>query len=261
MKQFADISSYQPSIDWATYAKWSDMIAIKATEGVGFVDPSFESHRAGAIAAGIKTIWYYHFARPDLGNAPGDESAWFSKVVGSIRPGDRVVLDYERNSTLLTDTAWALTFLRTVGQNPVIYSGLNFIKSYLINDQLSRYDQWIAAYGTVRPGNPLAWQFTDKAPVPGIPSPCDCNYYYGDGWDAFNQMVVDLWNSQTAYFTALGQSLPPRDTGIFGFWRQAWIDGHFRGVPLSHEYSLNGGVAQNFAGGTAHWVNGQGSWL
>lgn len=264
MKQFADISGYQKAVNWAEYVKWSDMVAIKATEGVGFVDPLFEEHRAGAFAAGIKTIWYYHFARPDLGNAPRDESAWFAKVIVSIRSTDRVVLDYERNSTTLLDANWALSFLQSVHQNPILYSGLNFVKAFLQSEQLSHFDQWIAAYGSGKPGSPLAWQFTDKAVVPGIAGPVDCSYYYGGdsvNWDNFNQMVVDLWNSQEAYFKALGQELPARDTGIFTMWRQAWLDGHFKGVPLSREYPLGGGVAQNFAGGTAHWVNGQGQWL
>lgn len=264
MKQFADISSYQTSIDWPTYAKWSDMVAIKVSEGVGFKDPLFESHRSGALAAGIKTIWYYHYARPDLGNEPQDESAWFAKVIGSIRSTDRVVLDYERNSVTLSDTDWALRFLQSVHQNPILYSGINFIKAFLQSEQLSRFDQWIAAYGDVKPGSPLAWQFTDKFGVPGIAGLVDCSYYYGGddmNWDAFNKGVVDLWNSQESYFKALGQELPPRDTGIFAMWRQAWLDGHFKGVPLSHEYPLNGGVAQNFAGGTATWINGKGAWL
>ena len=241
------------------------MVAIKVSEGVGYKDPRFEQHQSGALAAGIKTIWYYHFARPDLGNTPEDESAWFAKVVGSIRSTDRVVLDYERNSVTLLDTDWTLRFLQSVHQNPILYSGLNFVKAFLQSEQLSYVDQWIAAYVNEKPsGSPLAWQFTDKATVPGIIGPVDCSYYYGGtmfDWDAFNTKVVDLWNSQTEYFKVLGQALPPRDTGIFAMWRQSLLDGHFKGVPLSHEYPLDGGVAQNFAGGTAHWVNGKGIWL
>jgi hypothetical protein len=73
-----------------------------------------------------------------------------------------------------------------------------------------------------------------------------------------NQAAIDVWNSQQGYFTALGQKLPARDTGIFNAWTAAWKAGYFKGVCLSHEYHLtlpdgSAGVAQNFAGGTCTW--------
>lgn len=271
MKQFADISGYQKTVDWAEYVKWSDMVAIKASEGVGFVDPLFKDHDLGVLGTpGIKSIWYYHYARPDLGNAAQTEAQFFCDTVGVIGPQDRMVLDIEQTAPNLVQ--WVLDFQayiqhRYTLHKPILYSYESFIKAYLQDERLSSIeDEWIAAYGDVKPsGSPLAWQFTDKATVPGIAGPVDCSYYYGGNsvfdWNAFNTMVVDLWNSQEAYFKALGQELPARDTGIFAMWRQAWLDGHFKGVPLSREYPLGAGIAQNFAGGTAHWVAGQGQWL
>lgn len=89
-------------------------------------------------------------------------------------------------------------------------------------------------------------------------------------WDAINTMIVELWASQEAYFKALGQTLPPRDTGIFGAWRNELLAGHFRGVVLSGEYPVTDPdgsgdpcVAQNFAGGTCRWNKrtNQATWI
>lgn len=81
-----------------------------------------------------------------------------------------------------------------------------------------------------------------------------------------NQTAVDVWNSQLAYFTALKQPLPPRDTGIFHAWVNEWKAGRFKGVPLSDEWPITmpdggKGLAQNYGGGTCTWYKGVAGWL
>lgn len=76
--------------------------------------------------------------------------------------------------------------------------------------------------------------------------------------DTTNQMIVDAWNNRTAYFKALGQSLPARDTGIFNAWRREWLAGRYRGPVESQEYDTvdTRGVkvrAQDFGGSICHW--------
>src|SRR5579884_1492601 len=114
--QFVDISAYQGTIDFSAYRKWAASfdgiarVAMKSSEGTGFIDPSFAVNRAKALEAGIDEIYYYHFARPDLGNNPVDEANFMQSVVGAIRPQDMIILDYEVQSPLAT-ARWALAWL------------------------------------------------------------------------------------------------------------------------------------------------------
>ena len=79
--------------------------------------------------------------------------------------------------------------------------------------------------------------------------------------------IIAIWASQASYFKGIQQSLPARDTGIFDSWRRALLRGSFKGVPISQEYACPTAdgtgttVAQNFAGGTCLWNNGNPTWV
>lgn len=184
--QFPDISAYQPDIDWPTLRRTTNIVAIKVSEGIGLIDPSFHDHKLGAEAQNFDEIWYYHFAHPDLGNTPQAEANFFMSVLGPIGPRDRVFLDYELDSGLST-AAWAREWLVTVQaayKRAGIYSYLAFIPEHLQDPALSAYPLWLAAYGA-KPACPapwkeyLAWQFTSAGTMLGIPSTVDCSDYYG----------------------------------------------------------------------------------
>src|SRR6266568_7684809 len=66
-----DVSHHNGAIDWPAVAGARIALAfIKATQGVGFVDPAFESNRNAAVNAGILVV-PYHF----LDTADPDEQA------------------------------------------------------------------------------------------------------------------------------------------------------------------------------------------
>jgi len=70
-----DVSSHQDRIDWGRVkADGIGFTYIKATEGVGFVDPKFSAFAAGAQIAGIPH-GFYHFARPDTHSGTTAQSA------------------------------------------------------------------------------------------------------------------------------------------------------------------------------------------
>src|SRR5439155_21218837 len=61
-----DISHWNGTIDWSQVAASGErFVVMKATEGTGYVDPTYSSNRQGALAAGL-VVTAYHFARPDL---------------------------------------------------------------------------------------------------------------------------------------------------------------------------------------------------
>ena len=72
-----DVSHHNGAIDWPAVAGAGIALAfIKATQGVGFVDPTFERNRNAAMAAGILAV-PYHFldtSDPDQQAGPADRS-------------------------------------------------------------------------------------------------------------------------------------------------------------------------------------------
>lgn len=182
-----DCAMYQPGTNFAAVKASGESFAIiKATEGIGYLDPWFTRHAASCNAAGLP--WgAYHFARPQ--NDPVREANWFCQII-LANPGWTLppVLDMEAPGT----GAWVDTFCRIVEQRtetPVIYTG-----AYVAYDRpstLARYALWIAAYNAgynthpnpEQVGNPplcapwgrnwTGWQYTSSAIVPGVPGKCD----------------------------------------------------------------------------------------
>lgn len=190
--RFADLSGWNTApqaVSWGQYKTWSEnggaasLVALKASEGAGIIDPHYSGYLHGARAAGIPSILHYHFARPDLsGNTPQREAAFAIQAIGAISPRDLIVLDYEVSAPQAT-SAWALAWLEAIaahyGRLPGIYASSAYITARLQDSALSKYPLWLAAWNnnpTVRPLCPAPWkayaywQFTDKYQTPGIGS-------------------------------------------------------------------------------------------
>jgi lysozyme len=196
--QFVDISAFQGNIDFVAYRKWAASfdgiarIAIKATEGTGFIDPNFATNRAKALSAGIDVLLLYHFARPDLGNNASAEANFMHSTIGNVRDSDLIVLDYEVSSPQATG-AWAYAWLSqqeaNYGKLPGIYAASAYIQQRLNDPRLTKYPLWLANWQfspDARPPVPPPWtsyefvQFTDNGVnIPGINSTVDVNIYLG----------------------------------------------------------------------------------
>lgn len=184
-----DVSSYQVDTDWRTVARCGQQFAfIKATEGVGYVNPQFARDRQGATDAGL-AVGFYHFAQPEQNPDPVTEAHYFLENVAVLERGDILALDIESGAGPLQ--AWCTIWLRTVereaGFKPLIYSGDWFMKPHQLeyNDDLAEYGLWLAAYQTTIP-DPLpnwgffaVWQY-GQGPVPGVRGQCDLNLFNGD---------------------------------------------------------------------------------
>jgi len=99
---FADLSSNNGSFDAHAYKEAGHVIvALKASEGVGWADPT---HRGRCLAAGLNhiAVIHYHFGRPDShpGAAGGKaEAEWFLHACAHLLgPHDYVCYDGERAS-------------------------------------------------------------------------------------------------------------------------------------------------------------------
>src|SRR6266404_3013407 len=163
-----------------------DAVILKATQGIGFVDPAFAPRLADARTAGL-LVGAYHFMDA---TSPCEQMANFLSAVGDT--GDiLLVVDfevYENSQPTASQAAAAVMTVKSVtGRLPVLYTGRYVLSSP--NPMLSQCPLWIAEYGS-RPVCPPGWtqwklwQHTDghvgSAPksVPGI-GPCDRSRFAG----------------------------------------------------------------------------------
>jgi lysozyme len=181
-----DVSHHQTVTDW-TAVKNAGVLGVihKATEGETYFDPTYQSHRKGAEAAGLK--WAaYHFLRP------GDMGAQmeFFLDCADLPEGARICLDHEDSGVSLADLQECVEWLFDCAEDlqVAIYSG-HLIKDQLgdnSNPVLAKTSLWLAQYTTGTPSWPKGtwpawtlWQFTDKASVAGITGAVDGNRFNG----------------------------------------------------------------------------------
>jgi lysozyme len=161
-------------------------VILKATQGTGFVDPTFVPRLADARAAGL-LVGAYHYLDA---KSPVDQIGHFLSIVGNT-DGILLALDFEPNEpsqASAMQAASAAMAVRTVtGRYPVLYTGRYLLTAP--NALLSRCPLWLAEYGS-RPICPPGWsqwklwQHTDgvlgsaPVPVPGI-GPCDRSRFAG----------------------------------------------------------------------------------
>lgn len=110
---FADISNNNSHYVAAEYkAAGHIFIALKATEGEGFVDGKHRMWAMHSHWSGIG-VAHYHFARPDTGSAPDAEARRFLEVALPLAgPHDYLVCDLERATPAgwSHDPAWSRGF-------------------------------------------------------------------------------------------------------------------------------------------------------
>ena len=194
-----DVSHHNGAIDWPAVAGAGIALAfIKATQGVGFVDPTFERNRNAAIAAGVLAV-PYHF----LDTADPDQQAEHFLDVTDIDAAQPAMLDWETAATLSAIVAIGRAVVDQTGRDPVAYYG--FAQLSETSADLSRWPLMLPAYprGTtpghyvslvqrpprLPPGRPSAWsggarpydfhQYTPAGRVAGIATPVDRSVWVG----------------------------------------------------------------------------------
>lgn len=212
--EIADISQWQPNVDFRAYATQRPAVIIKSSEGRGYKDPYFDRHAWDAAANGV-AVGAYHFAQPSIGDARAEADFFVSVAHGAMGPGSLPpALDLEANPYGMSGgqlDAWALEFLNEVrsasGRQPIIYTGAYFAHGNFGNDPaLAEFGLWIAAYNAnyqVAPNPCLerypavpnawgqrgwdAWQYTSCATTAGVPrTGGGC----GDGGSGLDMSVV-----------------------------------------------------------------------
>jgi lysozyme len=189
--QGIDVSHHQGIIDWVK-AKASgkvDFAFVKASEGLGYVDPQFKRNAAETNALNIP-VGYYHYAHPETNKAL-DEAAAFVQATKGQPSQLPYVLDLEGEASKLSAidlTAWALTFMREVkrltGASVMLYTGAYFARDE-VGTALGEFPLWVAHYGATTPLANGTWdkwtifQYSSSGAVPGIVGNVDMNEYNG----------------------------------------------------------------------------------
>lgn len=195
-----DVSHHQGAIDWTKLKASSDpatgpieFVYIKATEGVGYIDPMTQTYAQGAHAAGFK-IGYYHFATLNDPNASADaaaEAKYFDSQLKLLPAAALMpVLDIETNKSNLSPQLvqqWISSFMQTMQQlghaQMMLYSYTPFLDQNLpANHPFGTLPLWLAQYrNVVQPTLPkgwnqyTVWQYSNAGKFNGIPAAVDLN--------------------------------------------------------------------------------------
>ena len=114
-----DVSHHNGAIDWPAVAGAGIVLAfVKATQGVGFVDPAFARNRCAAVAAGILVVPYHFLDAAD----PLRQAAHFLSVT-TLRPGDAAMIDWESDAPAGALVAFGRAVAKRTGRDPLAYYG------------------------------------------------------------------------------------------------------------------------------------------
>jgi len=196
-----DISNWQRDLDLSAIS--FDFLIIKATEGIGYINPSCDAFFQKALAM-KKPIGFYHFARPI--NDAVTEADFFVENTRNYFTHAIPVLDWEAENRW--DVAWAKRWLdevtRLTGVRPMIYMSESVVNSYDWSSVVNaNYGLWVAKYLDYVPDANYdmsnagkvpevscwpfycMWQWTSVGRLTGYDGNLDCDVFYGD---------VETWN-------------------------------------------------------------------
>lgn len=211
MLRVIDTSVYQA--DLVVAAVDADAFIVKATGGVGYVNPDCDDTVQQAIAIGKPFGFYHYFSDGFNDGDPIAEANFFvDNCLGYFNKGIPI-LDWERGGNPdVGNTGKALQFLRQVeartGVKPIIYMSLSLVTGMDWSAVVANNNGlWCAAYvenNTPIPNfsmdpnrdpnphwdgnvNDVLWQFTSTGRISGYPGNLDCSFFYGSraSWDAY----------------------------------------------------------------------------
>ncbi|WP_185966702.1 GH25 family lysozyme [Clostridium sp. HBUAS56017] len=181
-----DVSNHNGTIDFESVKNSGvEVVIIKATEGVDFVDDLLEQHYNGANGV-IPHIGFYHFMSEKTDPSQQAED-FYNAIKGKaydVKPClDIEVNNYGRSAAEITDRCleFIKRFKELSGQDIIIYTGGYFGRDNL-DSRIKCYGGWIAHYGVDSPmetGFPLiGHQYSESESVSGIDGNVDMNNFY-----------------------------------------------------------------------------------
>ena len=158
-----DISSFQAGINFASSDV--DIVYIKATEGMTYVNPCLKAQYNNAKANG-KKVGFYHYLR---NNGPINEAKSFLNTIQGLEADCKYCIDAETNFNGASSSVRQFAdYLKSQGKEPVLYTGAWFYENTL-DSTVKDLPLWVAAYGQARPNlASIGWQYSDKGNINGV---------------------------------------------------------------------------------------------
>lgn len=168
-----DVSHYQGELlDKLQPEDSVRFVFIKATEGIGYVDPDFQSDWTQAGELGYyRGAYHFYHSNDDPTQQANDFLNALNNMLGSDSTDNLVlppVLDVEQLSIKATISPEQLsedvqTWLQVVesgtDMTPIVYCSPGFADQYLVDTTLSRYSLWVANWTNAsEPELPKIWQ-------------------------------------------------------------------------------------------------------
>ena len=158
-----DVSSFQAGINFASSDV--DIVYIKATEGMTYVNPCLKDQYNNAKANG-KKVGFYHYLR---NNGPINEAKSFLNAIQGLEADCKYCIDAETNfNGVSSNIRQFADYLKSQGKEPVLYTGAWFYENTL-DSIVKDLPLWVAAYGQARPNlASIGWQYSDKGNINGV---------------------------------------------------------------------------------------------
>jgi lysozyme len=186
-----DVSYYQGTIDWAQVrGDGVEFAFIRATDGLGYIDSTFEQNWEGARAQGILR-GAYQFFRPNQN--PVAQADLLLQKLAAVTPGElSPVIDVEASGGLGPAAvaeavrAWVDRVRPAIGREPIIYTYFSFWRDQVGGADFTTSPLW-HAHWTTGPCPTIAppwldwafWQYTSTGAVAGITGNVDVNRWNG----------------------------------------------------------------------------------
>ncbi|WP_434302668.1 GH25 family lysozyme [Clostridium botulinum] len=180
-----DISMHNGNINFnAVKNAGYNVVIIKATEGIQYVDPFLNTHYNGARSQGLN-IGFYHFMSEKTD--PAQQAVDFWNVIKDKQFNVIPTLDIETNNMGISAKAisdrciqFLTKFKALSGYDCLIYTGGCFGRDNL-DSRVKKYKGWIAHYGVNTPMQTgfavVGHQYTEDGRINGVGTRVDLNNF------------------------------------------------------------------------------------
>lgn len=171
---FVDLSNNnEGAIDFKAYAAVGHKgVVLKASQGVGFTDPTYTERYHEAMAAGL---WVGAYCFADHTGSAAANASRFEEAIHGTSPRFRI-LDAEQGGNLVAPEEFCVEFQHAT-HTDWLYSDLGYLEGLDKAVLVGACKVWAAAFPNLTAGwwmeHLAAHQYADNARVKGIPGTCD----------------------------------------------------------------------------------------
>ena len=207
-----DVSQWQEDIDFEKVANDGiEIVYIKATEGINYIDPYFREYYNNAKENNLK-IGFYHYLTARTEEEARNEANFFVSTIANTIPECRLAMDFESFGDLNIEQinnvseAFLEEVINLSQKEVVIYSDSFNAREVFSLELAQKYPIWIAEYGVNNPSengkwsNWIGFQYTDKGIIDGINGFVDKDYFTKEIFNSDTTTIPEN-NKQEITFT------------------------------------------------------------